>query len=46
MSRTYAEWFDIAYEDVRVLSPFIGGGFGSKAFAMAHSAIAAIAADR
>lgn len=44
MSRTYAEWFGIPYEDVRVVSPFIGGGFGSKAFAMAHSAIAAIAA--
>ncbi|MGE0238322.1 MAG: xanthine dehydrogenase family protein molybdopterin-binding subunit [Parvibaculaceae bacterium] len=44
MSRTYAEWFDIPYEDVRLVSPFIGGGFGSKAFAMAHSAIAAIAA--
>ena len=30
MSRTYAEWFDIAYEDVRVLSPFIGGGFAGR----------------
>ena len=44
MSRTYAEWFGIPYEDVHLMSPFIGGGFGSKAFAMAHSAIAAIAA--
>jgi xanthine dehydrogenase YagR molybdenum-binding subunit len=44
MSRTYAEWFGIPYEDVHLMSPFIGGGFGSKAFAVAHSAIAAIAA--
>lgn len=44
MARTYAEWFGIPYENVRLLSPFIGGGFGSKAFALAHSAIAAIAA--
>jgi xanthine dehydrogenase YagR molybdenum-binding subunit len=44
MSRTYAEWFGIPYENVRLVSPYIGGGFGSKAFAMAHSAIAAIAA--
>jgi xanthine dehydrogenase YagR molybdenum-binding subunit len=44
MSRTYAEWFGIPYENVRLVSPFIGGGFGSKAFAMAHSAIATTAA--
>jgi xanthine dehydrogenase YagR molybdenum-binding subunit len=44
MSRTYAEWFGVPYENVRLVSPFIGGGFGSKAFALAHGAIAACAA--
>ncbi|WP_119269259.1 xanthine dehydrogenase family protein molybdopterin-binding subunit [Taklimakanibacter deserti] len=44
MARTYAEWFDIPYESVRLVSPYTGGGFGSKAFAMAHGAIAAVAA--
>ncbi len=44
MSRTYAEWFDIPFENVRLISPYIGGGFGSKGFAYAHGAIAAIAA--
>lgn len=44
MSRTYAEWFGIPYENLRLVSPFIGGAFGSKALALAHGAIAAIAA--
>jgi xanthine dehydrogenase YagR molybdenum-binding subunit len=44
MARTYAEWFDIPFEKVRLVSPYIGGGFGSKGFAYAHGAIAAMAA--
>jgi xanthine dehydrogenase YagR molybdenum-binding subunit len=44
MARTYAEWFDIPYENVRLISPYIGGGFGSKALAYAYGAIAAQAA--
>jgi xanthine dehydrogenase YagR molybdenum-binding subunit len=44
MARTYAEWFGVPFDKVRLISPYIGGGFGSKAFAYAHSAIAAMAA--
>ncbi|MEI9406641.1 xanthine dehydrogenase family protein molybdopterin-binding subunit [Mesorhizobium argentiipisi] len=44
MARTYAEWFSIPFENVRLVSPYIGGGFGSKALALAHSAVAAAAA--
>ena len=44
MARTYAEWFGIPFEKVRLISPYIGGGFGSKGFAYAHGAIAAMAA--
>ncbi|TIT26292.1 MAG: xanthine dehydrogenase family protein molybdopterin-binding subunit, partial [Mesorhizobium sp.] len=44
MARTYAEWFAIPFENVRLVSPYIGGGFGSKALALAHSAVAAASA--
>jgi xanthine dehydrogenase YagR molybdenum-binding subunit len=44
MARTYAEWFDVPFENVRLVSPYIGGGFGSKALALAHGAVAAAAA--
>jgi len=44
MARTYAEWFDIPYENVRLISPYIGGGFGSKALAYGYGALAAQAA--
>jgi xanthine dehydrogenase YagR molybdenum-binding subunit len=44
MARTYAEWFGIPFENVRLISPYIGGGFGSKGFTYAHDAIAAISA--
>ncbi|MDJ0388794.1 xanthine dehydrogenase family protein molybdopterin-binding subunit [Roseomonas sp. E05] len=44
MARTYAEWFGIPFEKVRLISPYIGGGFGSKALALAHGALAALAA--
>lgn len=46
MARTYAEWFGIPFEHVRIVSPYIGGAFGSKALALAHGAIASIAARR
>ena len=35
MARTYAEWFGIPFENVRLISPYIGGGFGSKGFTYA-----------
>ena len=35
MARTYAEWFGMPFENVRLISPYIGGGFGSKALALA-----------
>ncbi|RRH87745.1 xanthine dehydrogenase family protein molybdopterin-binding subunit [Mesorhizobium tamadayense] len=44
MARTYAEWFGVPFENVRMVSPYIGGGFGSKALALAHGAVAAAAA--
>jgi xanthine dehydrogenase YagR molybdenum-binding subunit len=44
MARTYAEWFGVPFENVRIVSPYIGGGFGSKALVYAHGAIAAMAA--
>ena len=44
MARTYAEWFGVPFENVRLISPYIGGGFGSKALALGHGAVAAIAA--
>ena len=30
MARTYAEWFEVPFENVRLVSPYIGGGFGSR----------------
>ncbi|MDL2401761.1 xanthine dehydrogenase family protein molybdopterin-binding subunit [Rhizobium mayense] len=46
MARTYAEWFGIPFESVRMISPYIGGGFGSKAFALPHGAVAIMAAKK
>lgn len=45
-ARVYAEWFDLPLENVRIVTPYIGGGFGSKAWPYEYSAIAAIAARR
>jgi xanthine dehydrogenase YagR molybdenum-binding subunit len=45
-ARIYAEWFGLPPENVRIISPFIGGGFGSKASGYAFNAIAAAAAKR
>ena len=44
MARGYAEWFGVPFENVRIVSPYIGGGFGSKGFALAYGAVAAMAA--
>ena len=44
MTRSYAEWFGIPYENVRLISPYIGGGFGSKAFCYPYDALTALAA--
>jgi xanthine dehydrogenase YagR molybdenum-binding subunit len=44
MANHYATWFGLPFENVRVVSPFVGGGFGSKGQALPHSAAAAIAA--
>ena len=41
-----AERFAIEQDQVRVISPFVGGAFGSKALAMPHTAMTAIAARR
>ena len=41
--QTLAVTFDLAPENVRVISPFLGGGFGSKGSTWPHVAIAALA---
>lgn len=46
MARVYAEWFGLPYENVRIVSPFVGGGFGSKALVTFYDAIATVAAKR
>ena len=43
--RTYAELFGIPQEKVRIVSPYIGGAFGCKAFPWSHG-ILGIAAAR
>jgi xanthine dehydrogenase YagR molybdenum-binding subunit len=42
--RTYAELFGIPSEKVRIVTPFIGGAFGCKAFPWPHSVLTAAAA--
>ncbi len=44
MARTYAEWYGIPFEKVRMISPFIGGGFGSKGLTIPYGAIATMVA--
>lgn len=46
MARAYAEMFGLPYEKVRLISPFVGGGFGSKALASHYGALAAVAAKK
>jgi xanthine dehydrogenase YagR molybdenum-binding subunit len=43
-ARSYAEWFGIPPGNVRVISPYVGGGFGSKGFAYTYGAVAGMAA--
>ncbi|BAZ40723.1 putative carbon monoxide dehydrogenase molybdoprotein [Calothrix sp. NIES-4101] len=42
--RTYAELFGLPAEQVRIITPFIGGAFGSKAFPWSHGILCAAAA--
>ncbi|MBR8832614.1 MAG: xanthine dehydrogenase family protein molybdopterin-binding subunit [Stigonema ocellatum SAG 48.90 = DSM 106950] len=42
--RTYAELFGLPTEKVRIVTPFIGGAFGSKAFPWSHGILCAAAA--
>jgi xanthine dehydrogenase YagR molybdenum-binding subunit len=44
MQHTYAQLFDIPQEQVRLISPFIGGAFGSKAFPWPHAILCAAVA--
>ncbi|WP_185984155.1 xanthine dehydrogenase family protein molybdopterin-binding subunit [Aureimonas mangrovi] len=44
MASHYAKLFGLPFENVRIVSPFVGGGFGSKAQVLPHSGVAAIAA--
>ncbi len=39
-----AYFFDLKTENVRVINPFVGGGFGSKGFPWTHSFLAVMAA--
>jgi xanthine dehydrogenase YagR molybdenum-binding subunit len=39
-----AYFFDLKPENVRVINPFVGGGFGSKGFPWTHSFLAVMAA--
>ena len=43
---TLANWLGVPKEKVRVISRFIGSGFGSKLFAWPHSALAAVGAKK
>jgi len=36
--------FNLPLEDVHIISPFVGGGFGSKGFSFPHTILAAMAA--
>ncbi|MEM8675380.1 MAG: xanthine dehydrogenase family protein molybdopterin-binding subunit [Cyanobacteria bacterium P01_G01_bin.67] len=42
--RTYAELLGIPVEKVRIISPYIGGAFGSKAFPWSHGILCVAAA--
>ncbi|HEX5460124.1 MAG TPA: xanthine dehydrogenase family protein molybdopterin-binding subunit [Steroidobacteraceae bacterium] len=43
---TVAKAFGLSFEKVRVISPYVGGGFGSKGEPHAHNILAALAALR
>jgi xanthine dehydrogenase YagR molybdenum-binding subunit len=42
--RTFSDWFGLPLDNIRVISPFVGGGFGAKVTAHADAALAAMAA--
>jgi len=42
--RTYAQLFGISPENVRIVTPYIGGAFGSKAFPWSHGILCAAVA--
>ncbi len=42
--KTLASYFDLPEEKVRIVSPFVGGSFGSKAFLWQHVVLTAVAA--
>ncbi len=46
MALNYAEWFGLPPDNVRLISTFVGGGFGSKGAALAYGAVAASAARK
>jgi xanthine dehydrogenase YagR molybdenum-binding subunit len=41
---SFAQWLELSVDKVRVVSPYIGGGFGSKGSVQPHAALAAMAA--
>ena len=43
-AQNLAELFELAPEDVHVIDPFVGGGFGCKGQSWPHTPIAALAA--
>jgi xanthine dehydrogenase YagR molybdenum-binding subunit len=42
--RAFSDWFALPADNVRVISPFVGGGFGAKVTAHADAVLAALAA--
>ncbi len=44
--RTYAELLGVPTEKVRIISPYIGGAFGSKGFPWSHAVLCAAAAKQ
>lgn len=40
----FASWFGLPREKIRIISPFVGGGFGAKGTVHPHAALAAMAA--
>ncbi len=44
--RALSHWFSLSFGKVRVISPFVGGGFGAKVALHAHAAVAAMAAKQ
>lgn len=43
---TYSELFGLPREQIRIITPFLGGGFGSKAFPWPHSILCVAAARK